>query len=287
MTIRATTRRLTDRLEELGKPVVYCSCLILIGLISYLRYWTGPEYAFSIFYFFPIVIITWNAGPITGGLFALLSALAWLTADLRLIHTFSALWVPFLNETFRLLVFLIIVILVWRLKTALRFQEKLARTDPLTGIANRRAFMEFATLELKRARRFNLPLTLLCMDADNFKFVNDHHGHHGGDRLLKTVARTIAANIRSTDMAARLGGDEFCILFSGTGEKSAGKIADKISGRLSVLMRDNDWPVTFSSGMATYENPPAGVDEMLRIVDDFMYQAKKAGKNNLIHRVVR
>lgn len=284
--MRAMAWRLMERFKILGKPAVFVFSLLLVGAISYVRYWTGPEYAFSVFYFFPIVIMTWMLGLAAGIVFAVASALSWLIADLKLIGTFSSPWVPFLNETFRLAVFLIIVVLIWKLKTALSLQQRLARTDPLTGLANRRAFMEFAALELKRAGRFQLPMTLLSLDVDNFKFVNDHYGHHRGDGLLKDVARTVAGNIRAIDMAARFGGDEFCILFSGADEKSADKIVRKLKERLADAMHDHGWPVTFSAGVATYNKIPATVDDMLRTADGLMYRAKKDGKNNIIHQII-
>ncbi|MEW6079197.1 MAG: GGDEF domain-containing protein [Thermodesulfobacteriota bacterium] len=284
--MRATAWRLIERLETFGKPTVYICCILLVVMIGYARYWTGPEYAFSIFYFFPIAIMTWLAGLVTGIVFAVASALSWLMADLKFMGTFSSFRVPFINETLRLAVFLIIVVLVWRLKAALLFQQKLARTDALTGLSNRRAFMEFTALEVKRAGRFNLPLTLLCMDVDGFKSVNDAHGHHGGDRLLKDVAETLAVNIRAIDMAARMGGDEFCVLFSGADEKNAQSIVDKLKDRLTTVMRNNRWSVTFSIGVVTYRQAPSSVDEILYAADQLMYRAKKNGKNNIQRQVI-
>ena len=284
--MRILAWQLIERFKCFVKPIVLTLCLVLVGMIGYARFWTGPEYAFSLFYFFPIVIMTWVWGLAAGIVFATASAFSWLMADLEFLHNFSSPQVPFINETLRLAVFLIFVFLIWKLKRALSLQQKLARTDSLTGLANRRAFMEFAGLELKRAGRFNLPLTLLCMDVDNFKFVNDHYGHHGGDRLLKEVARTIAANIRAIDLAARFGGDEFCVVFSGADEKSADRIVRKLGEKLTVSMQTNEWPVTFSSGVVTYKRIPESVDEMLRSADNLMYRAKKNGKNNIIHQVV-
>ena len=277
---------LMERLKRFVKPIVLVFCVALIGLIGYVRYWTGPEYAFSIFYFFPIVVMTWAWGLAAGIVFATASALSWLMADLEFLNNFSSPRVPFINETLRLAVFLIFAFLIWKLKRALTLQQKLARTDSLTGLANRRAFMEFAVLELKRAGRFRLPLTLLCMDVDNFKFVNDHYGHHDGDRLLKEVAGTIAANIRAIDLAARFGGDEFCVMFSGADENSADRIVRKLGEKLTLSMQKNKWPVTFSSGVVTYKKIPDSVDEILRSADNLMYRAKKNGKNNIIHQVI-
>ena len=284
--MRIMAWRLFEGLKRFVKPIVLIFCLALVGLIGYVRYWTGPEYAFSIFYFFPIVVMTWVWGLAAGIIFATASAVSWLMADLELIQNFSSPGVPFINEASRLAVFLIFAFLIWRLKRALCLQQKLARTDSLTGLANRRAFMEFAGLELKRAARFRLPLTLLCMDVDNFKFVNDHYGHHGGDRLLKEVAKTIAANIRAIDLAARFGGDEFCVMFSGADEKSADRIVRKLGEKLTTSMRTSEWPVTFSSGVVTFQRMPESLDEMLLSADNLMYRAKKNGKNNIIHQVI-
>ena len=284
--MRPMVWRLIERFKPFGRPAVVLFNLLLVVMIGYARYWTGPEYAFSAFYLFPLVTTTWVAGLAPGIVLALASALSWLMADLNFMTSFSSMRVPFINETLRLIVFILVVALVWRLKKALCLQQKLARTDSLTGLSNRRAFVEFADLELKRAGRFGLPITLLCLDVDNFKFVNDHYGHHSGDRLLKEVARTIAGNIRAIDLAARLGGDEFWVLFPGANEKNADKIVRKISERLAGTMRENKWPVTFSAGMATFIQIPDNLDEMMKTADALMYRAKKGGKNNLIHQVL-
>ncbi len=280
------SRRLAGYVAGSVKAGVLILSLLLISAISYIRYWTGPEYAFSIFYFFPILVMTWVWGLIAGCICATISALAWLMADLEFLHTFSSPRVPFINETFRLVVFLAFVFLIWELRQTLNMQQKLARTDALTGLANRRAFMEFAEVELKRAGRFSLPLTILCMDVDNFKSVNDRYGHQAGDRLLTELAQTLLGNIRAIDMASRFGGDEFCILFSGADEINAHRIVRKLGDKLTSTMQANNWPVTFSSGVVTYKTAPDSIEDMLKAADNLMYQAKENGKNNIIHQVI-
>jgi diguanylate cyclase (GGDEF)-like protein len=213
------------------------------------------------------------------------SALTWLVADLML-NSFSSIIIPYLNETFRLIVFLIVANIIFELKTALEKHKKLAMTDSLTGIANRRAFFNSANMELNKARRFGYILSILYMDVDNFKAVNDQYGHNIGDMFLRSVAETIKNNIRVIDICARLGGDEFGIILSETGAQSALAVANKLQGKLLKRMRDKDWPAGFSMGVAIFERTPDSVNEMITRADTLMYSAKKKGKNMIQHEII-
>ena len=261
-------------------------CFLLAILIGVIRYLTGPEFALSFFYLFPIVWGTWYAGLWAGVLLSLTSALSWLMADLAMLHAFSSNWIPFLNETFRLVVFLIITVILVKLKNAVDSLKELARTDSLTLVHNRRAFHDLADLEITKARRSKKPISALYMDIDNFKPINDRFGHLIGDTLLRAVAKTIKSNIRAIDVTARLGGDEFCILLAETGSGAVALVARKLKEKLLVLMRDHNWPVTFSIGAVTFEKPPDSVDQLLYAADAQMYIAKKNGKNRIRYKVV-
>src|SRR5204862_6902277 len=98
------------------------------------------------------------------------------------------------------------------LKETLEREQLRAHRDDLTGLYNRRAFVELGKAELARARRYNHPMAVAFIDVDDFKLINDHFGHEVGDELLKTVGRTLSHSLRSTDLIARLGGDEFIVL---------------------------------------------------------------------------
>ena len=191
-----------------------------------------------------------------------------------------------MNETFRLIVFLIITLIIARLKRANDNHKELARTDPLTGIANRRAFFDLANLELNKARRYQSQISVIYMDIDNFKQVNDHLGHHIGDRLLRAAAKTIKNNIRAIDLIARWGGDEFCILLSETGADSAALVARKLKRKLLELVHNSNWPVTFSFGVVTYKDLPDSVEAMINAADSQMYIAKKNGKNRIRYKII-
>lgn len=260
--------------------------LLLSIFVGVIRYFTGPEWALSLFYLFPICAVTWYVGRRAGILIAIISATSWLTADLMMKHTFSNTLIPFLNETFRLLVFLITTFVLSALKNALVNQKKLAKMDPLTGVANRRAFLESLSIEMNRSHRFKLPFSVMYIDLDNFKTINDHFGHSTGDTLLRSVAVTIKNNIRTIDVLARLGGDEFVILLPETGAESVCAVAHKLQVKLLTLMQKNEWRVTSSIGVITFNSPPFSVDEVIKEADILMYCAKQDGKNMIKQRVV-
>jgi len=255
-------------------------------VIGWIRYKTGSEYAFSVFYLFPIIISSWYVGRSAGIAMSIISVLTWLTADVSMLHQFSNSAVPFINETFRLIVFLFVACLAWELKKSLIINTALARTDPLTGIANRRAFFEFADIELKKALRFKYPVSIIYIDIDDFKIINDKFSHHVGDRLLQVVANTILQNIRSIDMVARFGGDELGVLLPETDDRGIRILANKLQRKLLARMQYYGWSTTFSIGAVTFLTCNVRVYEMVHIADKLMYSAKRNGKNQIAFQVV-
>jgi diguanylate cyclase (GGDEF)-like protein len=123
------------------------------------------------------------------------------------------------------------------------------------------------------------------MDIDDFKEVNDRFGHSVGDTLLRTITETIKSDVRSIDTVTRLGGDEFAILMPETGSEAACAVVDRIQMSLLSIVRQNNWPVTFSIGVATWTTPPHTVDEMVNRADTLMYEVKSSGKNRIGHEV--
>ena len=261
-------------------------CLLAAILIGVIRFLSGPEFALSLFYILPIALATWYAGKWVGFMVSLASAVSWLIADLNMLPAFSSVFIPYLNETFRLTVFLIVTLILSKLKRAMDNHKALARTDPLTAIPNRRAFYDLAEMELNKARRYQNPLSVLYLDIDNFKQINDRLGHHIGDMLLCSAANMIKSNIRAIDIIGRFGGDEFVILLAQTGPDSVALVARKLKDKLSNLMQNNNWPVTFSIGAVTFENAPESVEQLIIAADKQMYNAKKNGKNRIHYKVI-
>jgi len=279
--------RLVNLFDQWSRREVLLFCFCISLFIGMLRFYTGSEYALSLFYLFPITLSAWNVHFKAGLFISLISALSWLTADLSMIGHFSEPFIPFINETFRLIVFIFMSYLVSELRKAGEIQKELARTDPLTGLLNRRAFFEYMDIEWNKAQRFGYHISVIYMDVDNFKTVNDIFGHNGGDKLLCSIATIIKSNIRIIDVAARFGGDEFAILLPQTGSDDSCRVASKIQNKLFSSSPAGQWRPSVSIGIATYECMPRSVKEMIHTADLLMYAAKQDGKNTIRHQVMR
>jgi diguanylate cyclase (GGDEF)-like protein len=266
-------------LNRLPKSFLEASAYIVLVIIGIADFVTGPEISFSLFYLVPISLVTWVRSKGRGVLISIIAAITWLLADIAAGQTYSHPLIPFWNAIIRFGFFIIVTLLLSSLKNTLELKEQLAKTDFLTGVTNARSFFELADLEIYRAKRYQHPFTIVYIDLDNFKTVNDTCGHLTGDRLLRLVADTIRNNIRITDVLARLGGDEFAVLLPETDPEQSEIAINKVQTQLLDEMKKNNWPVTFSIGAVTFLKPPESVDEMIKKADDLMYSAKKNGKN--------
>jgi len=162
--------------------------------------------------------------------------------------------------------------------------EQLARTDALTGIANRRQLFEVGERELSRARRFNRPLSALMLDIDFYKQVNDTHGHAVGDQVLRVVARCCLEQLRDSDVVARYGGEEFAIMCLET-DLAGGRItAERLRARVAQMVFVSDQGplnVTVSVGVACAQPENEGFAALLVRADSALYAAKQAGRNRV------
>jgi len=166
--------------------------------------------------------------------------------------------------------------------------ERLANTDELTGLPNRRHFLESVRAEMVRFERFGKPLCVAMVDIDNFKTVNDTHGHDIGDVALRHVAQTIAHKRRAFDTVGRVGGEEFCILFPETDLASGTLAAERVVGGLAeslLVVGDLRLRMTVSVGLAEH-SPGESLDALLKGADTAMYEAKRSGKNRVCARPV-
>ncbi len=185
--------------------------------------------------------------------------------------------------------------------------EELSLTDDLTGVLNRRGFFATAHRDLKRARRLDSAMTVLMIDVDHFKRINDAYGHQAGDTALKTISALLLAAIRDTDTLGRLGGEEFCVLLPDTGAEGAKVVAERI--RSSVDQREVEIPkagllrITVSIGVAVDDTRPleaerarrgskppvpgseeiseGPLDELMQAADAALYRAKQQGRNRV------
>jgi diguanylate cyclase (GGDEF)-like protein len=164
--------------------------------------------------------------------------------------------------------------------------RELAQTDPLTGLANLRAFRARLEEEVKRARRYRTPLTCVMADMDHLKPVNDQLGHAAGDRAIAAVASVLREELRETDFGARYGGDEFVVLLPHTSAEEGRVFAERACARLhgtELELGGRRIPVGASFGVACLpEGAELGPEALLRAADDALYAAKRAGRGRVV-----
>ncbi len=161
----------------------------------------------------------------------------------------------------------------------------LSETDELTGLYNKRGFAIAADRLFAQAQRYKRAATVLMIDSDDLKAVNDKHGHDAGDRLLKMLARCIQAELRYTDVPARIGGDEFVVLLPETPAKGAIDVAERIRDAVAnspVNVEGGRIESTVSIGVASYPDDGGNIDSVLARADRAMYQAKQTGRNRVM-----
>ncbi len=253
--------------------------LIGVAVVATADYLTGYDPALGFFYLLPVGFVAWFVGERAGIVISCIGAVAWHVANLHDGAVSSSSIVLYWNSATRLGFFLVVALLLSKLKNALQRESALSRTDFLTGALNSRAFSEVGMAEILRARRHGRPFTVVYIDLDNFKTVNDTLGHSVGNTLLRHVVDTLKSTVRATDLIARLGGDEFVVLLPETGGESAKVLVSKLREQLLDAMQNQGWPVTFSVGVLTCVSLPTNVDELIRAADVLMYEAKKTGKN--------
>jgi diguanylate cyclase (GGDEF)-like protein len=162
--------------------------------------------------------------------------------------------------------------------------QRQAITDDLTGLVNRRRFIEALDAEIERARRFGSPLTVVLTDLDNFKRVNDDLGHHAGDDVLRSFSGLLRSHVRDVDVCARIGGEEFAILLPETDEAGAASVAERMRESLATVPIGvaNGSPVRVTSSFGVAElGPDQSGDDLLRSADAALYRAKEGGKNRV------
>lgn len=173
-----------------------------------------------------------------------------------------------------------------KLGEAMRELRRLATRDALTNLLNRRAFDAVLAEEVDRARRLGHPLTLVALDLDHFKAINDSHGHPAGDAVLSSVARTLESEVRTIDRVARIGGEEFAVVLMETtareGLTVAWRLVEAVRARAARLPGGRELGVTVSAGVAglpAYGHSEAG---LLAAADRALYQAKREGRDRAV-----
>lgn len=245
-----------------------------------------PEVAISPLYLFPVALVAWRGTLNWAIAVAGVAGAQWIWAEYLVGARYTAPWVYAWNTGMRFGTFAVVAWLVTRAREAHDNYRHLARHDSLTGVLNNRAFHEGLTAEIERARRHGRGLTVVYVDIDNFKLLNDRLGHVTGDAALTRIAGTLSAHTRRNDLVGRVGGDEFAILLT---EVSVGGVPDALARLQHALVGVSgaeQWPVSFSLGAVTFERPPDSAAAAVHAADELMYSVKRTGKNSVRHEVI-
>lgn len=271
--------RLIDTNENL--PALFWSAvgILLVILLGVVDYVTGQKIHIVLFYLLPIVLVTWSVNQTAGLFVSILSALAWLTAEFAGLIGNSPV-VYFWNTLIHAGIFVTVVYLVSELQKSHRKEQRAARTDFLTGAMNRRYFYELLQMEIDRIQRYKHPFTMVYLDLDNFKQMNDKYGHEMGDEVLRTITSQLKSRLRRSDVIARLGGDEFAVLLPFTNLAGAEAAVRRLHTQLKDEVRQRNWPVTVSMGAVSYTAAPSSLEHLLHLADKVMYEVKKSTKND-------
>jgi diguanylate cyclase (GGDEF)-like protein len=255
--------------------------VVLTLLVYWVNVTTPPDARLGVLYIIPVLLVTWTDGLAWGVVFGLASifmreAVAWDqmpdSTPLGWRITNAAAYIA------------VVAVAMASLQMLRRSQAQLARLvtqDPLTNVLNARAFAERLGQELERNRRYPRPLALMYMDLDNFKVINDTHGHQTGDAVLRLVADAMHTSVRTADVVGRLGGDEFAVLMPETDALLADAAAKRLVASLRTVFKGTP-SVTASIGVVSCTATDASTDDLLRRADQAMYDAKKAGKDRVV-----
>ena len=164
--------------------------------------------------------------------------------------------------------------------------ERLATHDPLTGLFNRRQLERQLNDEMARSERYQRPLSLLWLDVDHFKSINDRYGHLAGDQVLRELSRVLQSSVRSVDYVARYGGEELVIILPEVDESEAREMAERLRHKVEAhriaIPSGKLVKITVSMGVATYPAHAGELSEVIRKADEAMYQAKRLGRNRVV-----
>jgi diguanylate cyclase (GGDEF)-like protein len=265
---------------QLRRAVRLVAAAALTGGVYVLTVRTPPELRLGILYVIPVLLVARQDGIGWGVAFALATSLLRFRVGTEQLPLDTSLTFRVLSEGAYLAVVGFGITGLSQLRRTQEQLELLATQDPLTNVLNARAFAAELAQELGRNRRYGRPLALIYLDLDDFKKVNDAHGHATGDAVLRLVADAMRGAVRRADLVGRLGGDEFGVLMPETDGAVAHAAATRLVTGIRTVFRGTP-SVTASIGVVAVTGTEAGSDELLRKADQAMYEAKRAGKDRV------
>jgi diguanylate cyclase (GGDEF)-like protein len=262
----------------------WSACGSAIFLLGLLRTATDADFTFASLVVLPVLAIAWIGGKRDGLVVAFLASTVWIVGDITASERqFSAEWVPWANAVTRLMTYSLVVLLAAKIRRQLAKEHEYATRDALTGLQNRRAFLEAGAAEVERAKRYGHSMAVIFLDLDDFKQLNDSKGHDAGDAALRATAKALIAALRSSDRIARLGGDEFAVLLPEIECAAASEAGRKVLLAVNAALQAFA-PVKASIGIAWFMEADRLLPAMLKAADELMYEVKESGKHDMRSR---
>jgi diguanylate cyclase (GGDEF)-like protein len=277
----ASPSHIGGRLRRLPRGPLFCVLVALVLVLGTLDTLLPRQLSLAAFLVIPIFIGVWSIGSTAGFSLALLGGLVWFLSDKYSAFAEPTVPLELWDLSVKAIFLLVICALMQRVKQSMDQAAAASRCDELTGIANRRGLLEFAARELERSRRYSRPLTVVYIDVDDFKNVNDRFGHRRGDDLLRGIASVLSSCVRRIDVVARVGGDEFVILLTETDSEAASAAVGNFTAALANYFGTTQPAPSVSIGVVTFRHPLGSLEELLAAADELMYSAKASGKGSI------
>lgn len=264
------------------KFAIYLIVILGIILAGFIDSLDGKGMRLLVFYLFPLLLAGWYLGQREVIFCSFFATIVWAYSLYARggYYLHWSLWI--INFLIQGLSLLMVPILIAKLRDSLlKREEILSHHDSLTGLINKRAFIELTTFGLALCKRRHSPVSLVYIDLNNFKKVNDDFGYYRGDLLLKHCAKLILSSVRATDIVARLGDDEFAIFLTDTDDKGAATLLDRLQINLKVDAAFQLLQVTASIGLLSMAETNDSINGLIAKANQLMYEAKKQGKNSI------
>lgn len=235
--------------------------------------------AVRVLYVLPIWLATRMGGKVAGLVLAVLSSVVGASIEWQLDHGPDEILAT--NMLVRFAALLILMLLISQVERALSKHQRMALTDPLTGLLNRYALKQFAEPAFNRALLREHPMTVVVIDCDGFKLLNDTHGHKAGDHVLMLLARALEDQTRQTDLVARIGGDEFAVVFQNTHLEEAKHIMERVDHMFTIAARNGGYDAGLSIGYGSASEDCYELECVLDRADRSMYEHKRRKINSV------
>ena len=247
----------------------------------------GYDFVATGFYMVPIGFVAFVGGRRNGMVIALAAALTETVATYAALVDATNIWAVPISILLELVVFVATAYSHGAIRRLVERERHLSRQDSVSGVVNSLGFREAAGWEVSRARRWPQVVSLIYLDVDDFKAVNDQQGHARGDEVLRIIGRAMKQSLRESDVVARVGGDEFAALMPGTDEEGCRAATSRVHLAITRDLAEAGFAVTASVGATTFPSAPETVDELIGAGDDAMFKVKRGSKNGVHHFVVR